>query len=64
MVNGGRQTNLTLGLNWFWNSNMLVKLNYIHTNIDKANPVTVPGGTPIGAGLALDAVVARFQAMF
>lgn len=64
MVNGGRQTNLTLGLNWFWNSNMLVKLNYIHTAFEKANPVTAPGGTPTGAGLQLDAVVARFQAMF
>ncbi len=64
MVNGGRQTNYTAGLNWFWNSNMLVKLNYIHTNIDKANPVTATNRVPTGAGLKLDAVVARFQAMF
>ncbi len=64
MVNGGRQTNYTAALNWFWNSNMLVKLDYIHTNIDKANPIATAGAIPTGAGLKLDAVVARFQAMF
>lgn len=64
MVNGGRQTNYTAGLNWHWNSNMLVKLNYIHSNIDKANPVTATNPRPVGAGLELDAVIARFQAMF
>jgi phosphate-selective porin OprO/OprP len=64
MVNGGRQINYTAGLNWFWNSNMLVKLNYIHTHIDKANPVSAISPTPTGAGLTVDAVIARFQAMF
>ncbi len=64
MVNGGRQTSYTAALNWFWNSNMLVKLNYIHTNIDKASPVTATNPLPTGAGLTLDAVVVRFQAMF
>ncbi len=64
MVNGGRQTNYTLGLNWFWNSNMLVKLDYIHTDFEKTNPVTATNALPSGAGLTLDAVVARFQVMF
>lgn len=64
MVNGGRQTSYTAGLNWFWNSNMLVKLNYIHTNIDKTNPVTATNPVPSGAGITTDALVARFQAMF
>ena len=64
MVNGGRQTNYTAGLNWYWNSNMLVKFNYIHTNLDKANSVTATNPNPTGAGLTVDAVVARFQAMF
>jgi phosphate-selective porin OprO/OprP len=64
-VNGGQQTNLTLGLNWFWNSNMLWKLNYIHTNIDKTNNVTAGGVvTPTPAGLKTDAIVGRFQVMF
>jgi len=64
MVNGGRQTSYTGAINWFWNSNMLVKLNYIHTNIDKANPVTATNPQPAGAGIKVDALVARFQTMF
>jgi len=64
LVNGGRQTNYTLGMNWFWNSNMLWKFNYIHTNIDKAGPITAAITTPIPQGLQTDAFVARFQVMF
>jgi phosphate-selective porin OprO/OprP len=64
MVNGGRQTNYTAGINWYWNSNILVKLNYIHTNIDKANPVTATITTPIAAGIKTDALVGRFQVAF
>jgi phosphate-selective porin OprO/OprP len=64
MVNGGRQTNYTLGLNWFWNSNVLWKFNYIHTDFDKANPITAASALPIPLGLSLDTFVARFQVMF
>lgn len=64
MVNGGRQTNYTLGLNWFWNSNMLWKFNYIHTAFDKANPITATNALPIPLGLSLDTFAARFQFMF
>jgi phosphate-selective porin OprO and OprP len=64
MVNGGRQVNYTAALNWFLNSNMLVKLDFIHTNIDKDNAITATSPVPTGAGIKLDAVIARFQAMF
>ncbi len=64
MVNGGRQTNYTLGLNWFWNSNMLWKFNFIHTAFDKANPITAASALPIPLGLSLDTFAARFQFMF
>jgi phosphate-selective porin OprO/OprP len=57
-VNGGQQTNMTVGLNWFWNPNMLWKLNYIHSNYDRTNI----GGTK--SGVAVDALAARFQFMF
>lgn len=63
-VNGGQQTNVTVGLNWFWNSNMLWKLNYIHSNIDKTNNVTTGGVFPTRAGIKTDAIVGRFQVMF
>lgn len=64
MVNGGRQTSYTAGLNWFWNSNMLWKFNYVHTAFDKANPITATSALPIPLGLSLDTIVARFQVMY
>ncbi|MBY0510165.1 MAG: OprO/OprP family phosphate-selective porin [Rhodospirillaceae bacterium] len=63
-VNGGRQTSYTAGLNWYWNSNMLWKLNYIHTNLDKMNPTATVGGAGTLGGLKLNALAARFQVMF
>lgn len=63
-VNGGDQTNYTLGINWYWNSNMLWKFNYIHTDFDRVNPRTATVATPIPLGLKLDALAARFQVMF
>lgn len=64
MVNGGRQTSYTLGFNWFWNSNMLWKFNFIHTDFEKANPITATSALPIPLGLSLDTFAARFQFMF
>lgn len=64
-VNGGQQTNYTAGLNWYWNANMLWKLNYIHGNIDKTNNVTAGGVvTPTKAGIKTDAIVARMQIVY
>ncbi len=62
-VNGGRQAAVTAGLNWYWNSNMLWKLNYIHTNLHKANPRT-GGGAGVAVGLDIDALAVRWQVMF
>ncbi len=64
MVNGGRETNLTVGLNWYWNSNMRWMFNYIHANFDKANPRTATGNIGIPVGLSMDAIAARFQVVF
>ncbi len=62
-VNGGRQAAVTAGINWYWNSNMLWKLNYIHTNLHKANP-RVGGGPGVSASLDIDALAVRWQVMF
>jgi phosphate-selective porin OprO/OprP len=61
VVNGGRQTNMTVGLNWIWNSYMLWKFNYIHAHIDRTNPTVTVGGPGIKADLETDAVGVRFQ---
>lgn len=64
LVNGGRQVNYTLGVNWYWNSNMLWKFNYIHTAYNKANPITATNPRPTPLGVDLDVLAARFQVMF
>ena len=60
-ANGGRQTNFTAAVNWFLNSNMLFKFNYIHSSLDKASPSAL-GGIP--AGIEMDAIAGRMQFMF
>ena len=32
--NPGEQTNLTLGVNWYWNAYAKLQFNYIHCNVD------------------------------
>lgn len=63
-VNGGRQTSYTVGLNWIWNSYMLWKFNYIHTNIDKTNPAVTIAAGGLKSGLKLDAIGVRWQVSF
>ena len=66
-IDGGRQTSYTAGISWFPNSYMVFKVNYIHTDYDRANPTatTVAGfgtakvGAPVGA--SIDAVALRTQ---
>jgi len=50
-VNGGELDDITLGLNWYLNSNMRIMLDYAMTDIDTA-----------GADGTLDALLLRFQA--
>jgi phosphate-selective porin OprO/OprP len=64
-VDGGKQTNFTLGLNWYVNNNMRYMLNWVHGEFDKSNPTAVPGaklGTQIGTDF--DAIAVRAQVAF
>jgi phosphate-selective porin OprO/OprP len=58
-VFGGTQKNITLGLNWFPNSNLRFALNYIHSDLDKR---AANGSTQ--AGVRIDAIAARAQTQF
>jgi phosphate-selective porin OprO and OprP len=64
-INGGKQTNITLGVNWYVNSNMRFMLDYVHGEFDKANP-TAAAGAPLGSeiGTDFDAVAMRAQVAF
>jgi phosphate-selective porin OprO/OprP len=44
-VSGGRQTDVTAGLNWYINDDARVMLNYVHGRVsDRANPPAIDGG--------------------
>jgi phosphate-selective porin OprO/OprP len=60
-VNGGRQTNYTIGMNWYMNSNMRWMVNYIHSHFQKNTP-NAAGHIPIGDDL--DAIALRWQFIF
>ena len=36
-IYGGRENNVTLGLNWFVNENVQIKFNYVRANIHPTN---------------------------
>jgi phosphate-selective porin OprO and OprP len=64
-IDGGRQTNFTLGLNWYVNSNMRYMLDWVHGGFDKASPTALPGaplGSPVGTNF--DAIAVRAQVAF
>jgi phosphate-selective porin OprO and OprP len=63
-IEGGKQSIVTVGLNWFVNTNVMFKLNYLHGMFEKqALPTaTIPGITNVGANF--DAIAGRMQIAF
>jgi phosphate-selective porin OprO and OprP len=63
-IEGGKQSIITAGLNWYVNTNIAFKLNYLHGIFEKqALPTaTIPGITNVGANF--DAIAGRMQIAF
>ncbi len=45
-VFGGEEDNITVGLNWYLNTNIRIMFNYIHAWVEREEAVTVAAGTP------------------
>jgi phosphate-selective porin OprO and OprP len=66
-IEGGQQQIFTAGLNWYVNTNIMFKLNYLHGSFDKQATTTavVPGMTTfVNVGANFDAVAGRMQIAF
>jgi len=49
-VRGGKQEIWTAGVNWYAISNVRLSLEFLHVDVDRLNPASVPGNpTPFGA---------------
>jgi phosphate-selective porin OprO and OprP len=59
-VAGGQQTNFTVGVNWYVNTNMRFMLNYVHTDLNKVS-LNAAGVPTAETGAKADAVAARAQ---
>jgi len=59
-VAGGRQDVVTVGLNWYANSNVRLMFDYLHGNVSKQISATNPGD----AGSKFDAFAMRTQVAF
>ncbi len=51
-IRGGEQRIVTLGLNWYLNSNAKLLFNYLHVDVDRLNPAGPGNLSPFGAGTA------------
>ncbi|HEY1722378.1 MAG TPA: porin [Magnetospirillaceae bacterium] len=56
-VNGGTQTAVTLGMNYYVSSNVRLMLNYVHADISKESTAA----TSVANGAKVDAIAGRFQ---
>lgn len=67
-VDGGQETGITVGVNWYVNTYLRFMVNYVHTDFDKANPTAIAAsggqpGVPLGGkiGDKIDSVGFRTQ---
>lgn len=62
-VYGGKEHNVSLGLNWFVNNNLRIVFNYIRAYLHPTN-VRDPGTVPVIVKTQLDIAALRFQVWF
>ncbi len=62
-VAGGEQQVVTLGINWYVNSNIRFMLNYLHGFVDKQQGASGVSGSSLGSGIGgnFDAIALRTQ---
>ena len=61
---GGRATSLTLGLNWYWNDNAGLQLNYVRGRIEDSSVVDGVGGAGPPVDSDYDLLGVRFRVDF
>lgn len=45
-LHGGKENNLSIGLNWFYNKHLMFRANYIHANIDPTQALRANNPSP------------------
>jgi len=58
---GGRESNFTIGVNWYVNNYIRFMFNYIHADVDRATAGNQPGAGGLAAGDSIDMLGLRAQ---
>lgn len=58
-IRGGRQEIVTLGLNWYLNSNFKLLFDYLHVDVNRLNPAGPGNLAPFGTGTATPPIGAQ-----
>ena len=64
-IAGGKERNVTLGVNWWMNRSLMIRLNYVYANPDPTTSTsTDPGFRGGGQDQNINIVEGRFQVVF
>ena len=58
-IAGGKERNVTIGLNWWLNRSLMLRLNYVYANPDPTSAVTLDG-----VNERIDIIEGRAQVVF
>jgi phosphate-selective porin OprO/OprP len=60
-ITGGRESDVTVGLNWWVNQSVMFRFNYVHARLDPTSTQVTPGG---GLDQNVNAFMGRAQLVF